>query len=69
MSRRQVLELKGGEELVITLYGGEEIVVSREKRNRKQLVIVMPDWCSAWKGREKADKNKKLTHGFRVTSG
>ncbi len=69
MSKRQVLELKGGEELVITLYGGEEITVSREKGNRKQLTIVMPDWCSAWKGREKADKNKVAHSGFRVKLG
>lgn len=69
MSKRQVLELKGGEELVITLYGDEQITVSREKGNRKQLVIVMPEWCSAWKGKDRAKKNGKPISGFRVTSG
>ena len=70
--KRQVLELKGGEEIVINLYGEEEIVISREKGNRKQLVLTMPQWCNAWKGRRRADQKKnenREARTFRVVTG
>lgn len=61
----QTLELKGDEELVIGLPANEEIVITRIRGNRKKLKIKMPDWMSAWKGRERAAEHRPQP-GFRV---
>lgn len=65
--KKQIIELKCGEELVIGLATGEEIVISRAKGNRKKLHITMPDWMNAYKGRERAAEHK-MKSGLRVVA-
>lgn len=65
--KKQTLELKGDEEIVIALQAGEEIVITRVRGNRKKLKFTLPDWMNAWKGRERAAQNKPPS-GFRVVA-